>query len=169
MSKSHNLFLFRSNSSSQLRLQHISFIPRSLSIPPKVGVRLYCLTTNIYNVGDQRITNGFAPLSSLASSHLCIGGTIPTAMIPCSPSPRFKSTMSRIFTKVAQCRSIYSLLVAFFGHWILFSWCWWFSLGVWEVQARWLTDLQKFNEFMNEEDYEVEDDKHVIFKPQKFA
>eukprot|EP00042_Codosiga_hollandica_P030862 m.181967 g.181967 ORF g.181967 m.181967 type:complete len:917 (-) comp53478_c0_seq1:90-2840(-) len=31
---------------------------------------------------------------------------------------------------------------------------------VWEVQARWLTDMAKFNEYMNEEDYELtEDDK----------
>lgn len=34
--------------------------------------------------------------------------------------------------------------------------------AVWEVQGRWLLDLQKFNEYMNEEDYEVEDSQKIL-------
>ena len=33
--------------------------------------------------------------------------------------------------------------------------------GAFEVNARWLTDLDEFNEWMNEEDYLIEDDSGV--------
>lgn len=39
--------------------------------------------------------------------------------------------------------------------------------SVWEVQGRWLTDLKTYNEFMNEEDYEVEDADKLLSKSQK--
>ncbi len=39
--------------------------------------------------------------------------------------------------------------------------------AVWEVQGRWLTDLKTYNEFMNEEDYEVEDAEKLLSKSQK--
>ena len=38
--------------------------------------------------------------------------------------------------------------------------------ALWEVQARWLTDLKIYNEFMNEEDYEVEDEQKLVAKPK---
>ena len=40
--------------------------------------------------------------------------------------------------------------------------------GVWEVQGRWLTDLLRFNEFMNEEDFEVDDDVKIGVKQLRF-
>ena len=34
--------------------------------------------------------------------------------------------------------------------------------GPWEVQARWLSDAGKYNELMNEEDYEVDDEQKQL-------